>query len=59
MTTYSVDIRPVKSVASRLLPAGSLLRRVLSTEPDDMSPSDFLAKLSIWLVILREETGKR
>jgi hypothetical protein len=56
MTIDSVDMRPVKSVASRLLPADSLLRRVLSAEPDDLPPSDFLAKLGTWLALLREES---
>ena len=56
MTAASVSIRPVKSLASTLLPTSSLLRKVLSSEPDDMPPSDFLAKLGTWLVLLREET---
>jgi len=56
MTTDSVDIRPVKGTASRLLRDDSLLRKVLSSEPDYLTPSDFLAKLGTWLVLLREET---
>lgn len=56
MTVKPVSIRPVKSLASTLLPASSLLRKVLSSEPDDMAPSDFVAKLGTWLVLLREET---
>jgi hypothetical protein len=56
MTVAPVNIRPIKSLASKLLPASSLLRKVLSSEPDDMPPSDFLAKLGTWLVLLKEES---
>lgn len=55
MTIESVDIRPVKSAAERVLPAGSLLRRVLSSEPDRMPPPDYVAKLGTWVAVLREE----
>jgi hypothetical protein len=50
-----VDVRPVKALAAELLPASSLLRRVLSSEPDRMPPADYLAKLGTWLALLREE----
>jgi hypothetical protein len=50
-----VDIRPLKSLSVQLLPASSLLRRVLSSEPDKMQPAYFLAKLGTWLALLREE----
>lgn len=56
MTTEPLNIRPIKSVAVSLLPASSLLRKVLSSEPDDMPATDFLAKLGTWLTLLREET---
>jgi hypothetical protein len=51
----TVDIRPVKALAAELLPTNSLLRRVLSSEPDSMPPADYLAKLGTWLALLREE----
>jgi len=50
-----VDIRPIKSLVVSLLPADSLLKRVLRSEPDKMPPTDFLAKLGTWLVLLSEE----
>ncbi|MDG6909643.1 MAG: hypothetical protein JRN08_04670 [Nitrososphaerota archaeon] len=50
-----VNIRLVKDTAVRILPADSLLRRVLSSEPDEMRPPDYVAKLGTWLVLLREE----
>jgi hypothetical protein len=50
-----IDVRPIKSLAVSLLPVDSLLRRVLCSEPDKMPPTDFLAKLGTWLVLLREE----
>ena len=51
----TVDVRPIKALATQLLPASSLLRRVLSSEPDRMPPADYLAKLGTWLALLREE----
>ena len=53
--TQWVDVGPIKGTAKRILPADSLLRRVLSSEPDKMSPSDYVAKLGTWLAIMREE----
>lgn len=50
-----VDIRPVKSAAERVLSADSVFRRVLSSEPDRMPTSDYVAKLGTWLAVLREE----
>jgi len=54
-TASKVNIRPVKEFAVKALGADSLLRRVLAAEPDKMPPTDFLAKLGTWLVLLREE----
>jgi len=51
----NVDVRPIKALAAELLPASSLLRRVLSSEPDRMPPADYLAKMGTWLALLREE----
>jgi hypothetical protein len=50
-----VDISPLKRLATRALPANSVLRRVLLSEPDRLEARDYLAKLGTWLAILREE----
>ena len=52
-----VDIRPLKVLATQKLAEVSILRRVLLSELDSMPTSDFLAKTSTWLAILREETA--
>jgi hypothetical protein len=50
-----VDIRPLKTLSSELLPQDSMLRRVLLSEPDVIPASDYACKLGTWLVILKEE----
>jgi hypothetical protein len=50
-----IDMRSFKARVSEILPEGSLLRSVLIREPDMLSKSDFVAKLSTWLEILDEE----
>lgn len=52
-----VEIRLLKALATQELADGSILKRVLLSEPDSMPASDFLAKVSTWLAILREETA--
>jgi hypothetical protein len=50
-----IDIRSLKTLATEILPNGSILRAVLIREPDILSPHDFVAKLGTWLEILDEE----
>jgi hypothetical protein len=50
-----VDIRPLKGLATKVLASDSTLRKILLSEPDEMEPRDYLAKLGTWLAILREE----
>ena len=52
-----VDVRPLKALASEKLAEGSILRGVLLSEPDSMPAGDYLAKVSTWLAILREEAA--
>jgi len=54
-----VDIRPLKTLSSELLPPDSMLRRVLLSEADVITAEDYASKLGTWLVILREETRAR
>jgi hypothetical protein len=53
-----VDIHPLKRLAAEVLPSDSLLRVVLTSEPDKMEARDYLAKLGTWLAILKEETSR-
>jgi hypothetical protein len=50
-----VDVRPLKMLAVERFPSGSILRRVLAAEPDVIPACDYVAKLSTWLAILRED----
>ena len=50
-----VDIRALKGLATKILANDSTLRRILLSEPDEMEPGDYLAKLGTWLAIMREE----
>ncbi len=52
-----VDIRPVKRLASELLGSTSVLRRVLLSEEDMMTATDYVAKLGTWLAILDSDIG--
>ncbi|MDG6925731.1 MAG: hypothetical protein JRN09_04195 [Nitrososphaerota archaeon] len=56
--TTVVDIRPLKTLSTKLLPPESMLRRVLLGEADAMPASDYASKLGTWLAILREETTR-
>jgi hypothetical protein len=56
--SVSIDIRPLKGLATELLPSDSMLRRVLLSEADAIPADDYVCKLGTWLVILREETRR-
>ena len=53
--TRPIDIRPVKRLATRHLPNSSILRTVILAEDDEIEAIEFLAKLKIWLALLRSE----
>ena len=50
-----VDIRPLKTYVAAEFRSSSLLRRVLTQEPDLVPASDFVGKLGTWLAILKED----
>jgi len=54
-TSFKINIRRIKEFAMAKLPKGSALRDVLLSESDDMDVNDFLAKMEIWLKLLRRE----
>lgn len=51
-----IDIQPLKRLASERLANDSFLRRALLAEPDSMPATEFVTKLGIYLLLLREET---
>ena len=48
-----VDIRSLKSLVSKEFSKDSPLREVLLAERDSLETEEFLAKLEIWLTLLR------
>lgn len=50
-----VNIRRLKDFALEKLKSNSPLRDVILSEPDQLTASDFLAKLHIWLRLLKFE----
>lgn len=55
MQENGVDIRPLKRLSSELLRNDSMLKRILDSERDTLSVTEFVAKLGTWLAILGEE----
>jgi hypothetical protein len=51
----AVNITRLKSFVIQRLSPLSPLREVLLQEKDEIPPSDFLARLSVWLALLRHE----
>lgn len=51
-----VCIKPLKEFALEKLPQNSALREVLLSEKDDLTVDGYLAKLNIWLMLLRRSS---
>jgi hypothetical protein len=52
-----VRIVKVKEFAARNLPEASALRRLLLEERDEIDREEFLAKMDLWLKLLRVESS--
>jgi len=52
-----INIRPLKEFAKSHLRPSSSLYEVLFAEPDELEATAFLAKVGIWLRLLRREDG--
>jgi len=57
LTQHTVDLRRLKSYAAEALPLRSPLREVLMAMEDQVSASEFVAHIKVWLVLLRREGG--
>jgi hypothetical protein len=57
MDSRAVDLRKLKQFATEALPRNSILRDLILSERDAISPGDFCAKSELWLKLLhrREE----
>lgn len=49
-----ISLRPLKELVLAELPPKDLLRNILLSERDELTPQEFLAKLEVWLAIRRE-----
>jgi hypothetical protein len=56
MAAQKVRILVIKEFASGKLPEGSILRYLLLTEREEMNTNEFLAKMDLWLKLLRIES---
>ena len=54
-STKTVNVSPLRSFALKNLPPTSPLRDVLLNEREELTSQEFLAKLDIWLLLLRKE----
>lgn len=59
MIESKVNIRRLKAFAFENLPKGWVLRDLLLTEHDELEPSEFCAKMDLWLKLARGETHER
>jgi hypothetical protein len=51
--TRCVNIRPLKVFACRTFPVDSVLRAALLEEKETLEKHEFLAKMDVWLSLLR------
>ena len=54
----AINIMPLKQFAYEKLSKSSHLRNVLISEKEKLTVSEFLAKMDVWLKVLRSEGGK-
>lgn len=52
-----ISIMELKRTAQRLLPNTSYLRNIILAEPDTLSRSDALAKITVFSRLLEQELG--
>ncbi|MBI3859498.1 MAG: hypothetical protein HY296_04575 [Thaumarchaeota archaeon] len=50
-----VSLRPLKELVLSDLPQRDVLRDVILSERDELTPQEFLAKLEVWLAIRRSK----
>ncbi|MGD0329794.1 MAG: hypothetical protein ABSB40_05005 [Nitrososphaeria archaeon] len=54
-----VSLIELKSLANRMLPRDSVLRTLLSSEPDFLPRSEAMIKIEIYVRLLYKEIGQR
>jgi hypothetical protein len=56
---HQVDVRPLKRFVASTLPSTTAIYAVIMGEPDEMSATDFLAKIPTWLKLVDHEIRSR
>ena len=51
----TVDIRSLKELAMRIMPKESVLRDIIPGDKDELSAEEYIAKVDVWLRLLRRE----
>jgi hypothetical protein len=54
----TVSLKPLKELVLSDLPQRDLLRDVVLSERDELTPQEFLAKLEVWFAIRRSRKEK-
>jgi len=55
MAPSTVSIRKLKEFAYEKLPRNSFLRELLLWEKDELTVTEYIAKISVWLKLFRKE----
>ena len=53
MNSTKINIRPIKDFAYTYVPRDYVLRDILLDERDELGAQEFVAKIDIWLKLLR------
>ncbi|MCS4538988.1 MAG: hypothetical protein HYY67_09045 [Thaumarchaeota archaeon] len=50
-----INIRPLKELATKILPKDSVLREIILGDKDELGAEEYIAKVDIWLRLLGRE----
>jgi hypothetical protein len=54
----TVSLKPLKELVLSDLPQRDVLRNVVLSEREELTPTEFLAKLEVWLAIRRSRKAR-
>jgi hypothetical protein len=58
MSVSKIDIRKLKDFALKKFPRYFILRELLLSEKEELSVTEFLSKLDLWLKLLKIENAR-
>jgi hypothetical protein len=53
-----ISIRSLKELVLKRLPKESILRESILAESDELDPNEYIAKVPLWLVMIRSEPSR-